>query len=226
MGFGKGIEGCGKMMQYFLFLANFLIFAGGVTVLTVGIWTLVDKDDFREMVGTDAYSNAAILLIFAGSIVIVISFLGCVGALKEIKCMLLTYFIILLILFIFLLTAGILAYVYRDEVGSRIEKELTETMAKYSTNEAVKQAWDTAQSKLECCGVKSASEWGTSIPKSCCADQTAACTTANAYSKGCRAEVEMFVKDHAKVVGGVGIGIACIMILGMIFSIALYKMID
>lgn len=227
MGFGKGIEGCGKVMQYLLFLANFLIFAGGITVLTVGIWTLVDKNKFSEMVGSDMYSNSAILLIFTGSIIVIISFLGCLGALKEIKCMLLTYFIILLILFLFLLTAAILGYVFRDKVGAKIEKTMMESKDKYSTNDAIKEAWDTAQTNLKCCGTNGPADWNNNIPKSCCADKTLdVCTVANAYATGCKGKVEMYVKDHAKVIGGVGIGIACIMLLGMIFSIILYKMID
>ena len=226
MGFGKGIEGCGKVMQYLLFLANFLIFVGGLTVLSVGIWTLVDKNQFSEIVGTTMYSNAAILLIFAGVIVVIISFLGCFGALKEIKCMLLTYFIILLIIFLFMLTAGILAYVFRDEVGDKIQNQMKDTMKNYNTKKAVKQAWDLAQSRLKCCGVMASAEWGGTIPSSCCPNSPETCTSGQAYSAGCKEKVKMYVKDHAKVVGGVGIGIACIMILGMIFSIVLYKMID
>ena len=225
MGFGKGIEGCGKVMQYLLVLANFLIFVGGLTVLSVGIWTLVDRNQFAEIVGTQMYSSAAILLIFAGVIVVIISFLGCVGALKEIKCMLLTYFIILLIIFLFMLTAAILAYVFRDEVGDKIEQKMKDSMKHYATKKPVNEAWNLAQSKLKCCGVKEASEWST-IPSSCCPDQPETCTSSAAYKTGCKDKVKMYVKDHAKVIGGVGIGIAFIMILGMIFSIVLYKMID
>ncbi|KAF0305160.1 Tetraspanin-11 [Amphibalanus amphitrite] len=227
MGFGKGIDGgCGKVMQYLLFLANFLIFVGGLTVLSVGIWTLVDKNQFSEIVGTTMYSNAAILLIFAGVIVVIISCLGCLGALKENKCMLLSYFVILLIIFLFMLTAGILAYVFRDEVGDKIEDEMKDTMEDYNQKQAIKQGWDLAQSRLKCCGVITKTEWGSSIPSSCCPDEPETCTSGQAYSAGCKEKVKMYVKDHAKVIGGVGIGIACIMILGMIFSIILYKMID
>jgi len=218
------------MMKYFLFLSNCLIFAGGVTVLTVGIWTMVDKNQFSELVGSTMYSNSAILLIFTGSIVMIISFLGCVGALKEIKCMLLTYFIILLILFLFLLVAGILAYVFRDDINGEIEMAMKKTMDHYDEKEAVKQAWDTAQQKFMCCGVAGRADWtekSLTVPKSCCKDQAAtSCSDGDQFTKGCKEAVKMYVKDHATVIGGVGIGIACIMILGMVFSLVLYKMID
>lgn len=70
----------------------------------------------ERLLGTNLYVASAAILIVTGSIVAIISFLGTFGAYKEIKCMLLTYFVILFMLFIVMVTAGILGYVFRLEV--------------------------------------------------------------------------------------------------------------
>ena len=59
---------------------------------------------------------SAALLIAAGVVVAIISFLGSLGAYKEIRCMLLTFFVILFFIFVLMLIGGILGYVFRNQV--------------------------------------------------------------------------------------------------------------
>lgn len=58
--------------------------------MAIGIWTCVDHAYMEQLLGTNLYMSAAYILIATGVVVILISFLGCLGAVKEIKCMLLT----------------------------------------------------------------------------------------------------------------------------------------
>ncbi len=58
--------------------------------MAVGIWTCVDHSYMEQLIGTNLYISAAYILIATGVVVVLISFLGCYGAIKEIKCMLLT----------------------------------------------------------------------------------------------------------------------------------------
>ena len=59
-------------------------------MLVVGVWTVVDKSDFEKLLGTDLYVSSAYILIATGIFVSLVAFLGCLGAVKEIRCMLLT----------------------------------------------------------------------------------------------------------------------------------------
>jgi len=63
---------------------------GGIVVMAIGIWTCVDHSYMEQLMGTNLYMSAAYILIATGVVVILVSFLGCFGAVKEIKCMLLT----------------------------------------------------------------------------------------------------------------------------------------
>lgn len=57
----------------------------------LGIWALVDKVPWiGELVGNDLLTGSVYVLLVGGIVVAVIAFFGCVGAAREIKCMLLT----------------------------------------------------------------------------------------------------------------------------------------
>lgn len=40
---------------------------------------------------------------------------------------------------------------------------------------------------------------------------------------GCITKLETFIQEHLRVIGAVGIGIACVQVFGMIFTCCLYR---
>lgn len=123
-----------------------------------------------------------------------------------------------------------------------------------STSDAITLAWDATQNKLQCCGIATNSTldrpWAAwrdnnhinsgaadfKVPESCCKldanGDKVNCVTSNTvdedkiYTSDCFAAALVFVKGHAVVIGGVAVGIAAIMILGMVLSICHYKLIE
>lgn len=64
---------------------------GGIIVTGLSIWALVDKvPGIGELVGNDLLTGAIYVLLVGGIIVAFIAFFGCIGASREVKCMLLT----------------------------------------------------------------------------------------------------------------------------------------
>lgn len=63
---------------------------GGAIVFGMGVWTLVDKNFITELLGTNLFSGAVYVLVITSALVCLLSFFGCMGAAKEVKCMLLT----------------------------------------------------------------------------------------------------------------------------------------
>ncbi|GLV35535.1 Tetraspanin 74F [Carabus blaptoides fortunei] len=233
MGYGQEMDGCGKFMKFSMFVANFVIFIGGCVVLSLGIWTLVDKSFVTELLGTNLFLGAAYTLVATGAAVCLVSFLGCIGSVREVRCMLLTYFIIVFAVFVTMMLGGILGYVFRERVEVTMRQEMLSSLRLYGNRREVTDAWDATQERLQCCGVYSADDWKTHVPESCCREpvpgKRQACQDLNTkgtrHEAGCLNITTMYVKDHAAVIGGAGIGVACLMILGMICSCALFKMI-
>jgi len=81
--------------------------------------------------------------------------------------------------------------------------------------------------------VQGADDWKNTVPVSCCKEPVPGkkqpCQDLNTHGtrheNGCLNVTKKYVKDHAAIIGGAGIGVACLMILGMICSCALFKMI-
>eukprot|EP00091_Calanus_sinicus_P012296 TRINITY_DN2781_c0_g2_i3.p1 TRINITY_DN2781_c0_g2~~TRINITY_DN2781_c0_g2_i3.p1 ORF type:complete len:268 (+),score=82.29 TRINITY_DN2781_c0_g2_i3:308-1111(+) len=173
------MENCmSSLVKYLLFFTNFLIFILGFTVFGLGIWVLVDKPSFltlfqeaQSVSGTtdsfnvEIYTSAAYILLVVSFLVVLISFFGCCGAIKENKCMLGTYFILIVALFIMMVVGAV--HGYNGDLESTIKEPLKEVLHKYKddvtdpTNPlfAYKAAWNEVQKELKCCGVDNVKDW-------------------------------------------------------------------
>lgn len=67
------------------------------------------------------------------------------------------------------------------------------------------------------------------VPDSCCKTVVTGCGkrehASNIYKVegGCISKLETFIQEHLRVIGAVGIGIACVQVFGMIFTCCLYR---
>ncbi|XP_030757435.1 CD151 antigen-like [Sitophilus oryzae] len=235
MGMGSNMDGCGNFMKYSLFIVNLIIFIGGIIVTALGLWILVDKSFASELLGTNLYSGSIYVLVITGLLVIFISLLGCLGSVKEVRCMLVIYFIALFLIFVTMLIGGILGYVFKEKVEKTIRLGMDRSLNDYGRNKAVTQAWDETQSKLMCCGVYEYRDWRDRIPDSCCkttssgipinCQQIEIKNEFTIHTRGCLSVTTEFVKTHAIIIGTSGIVVSCFLVLGMIFSCALFKLI-
>ena len=78
---------------------------------------------------------------------------------KQIKCLLLTYTVFMLLLFVVTVVGGVLAYIFREQVKNTIRAEMIADLRNYDPLEpesSVTRAWDETQSQLECCGFMTA----------------------------------------------------------------------
>lgn len=69
---------------------QFIFQIGGACVFGLGVWTIVDRSFVNELLGTNLFSGAVYVLTITSALVCILSFLGCMGAVKEVKCLLLT----------------------------------------------------------------------------------------------------------------------------------------
>jgi len=189
-----------NLVKYTLFGTNLLIFLLGVAVLGCSIWVLVDSPSFFDILdqaqdvcgqncdGMDStislYASAAYILIVISALVLIIAFFGCCGAMKENKCMLGTYFTIILALFIVMVVGAVLGY--SGNLETAIKDPMENALKKYRDNpvdnpaeDAYKSIWNKVQEELKCCGVNNVYDWrqngtdfgfrnGATKPLGCC----------------------------------------------------------
>jgi len=155
MGAGS-LDGCGTCVKWSLVVINFFVFLGGIAILAVGVWTLADKAFMEILLRNNLYMSATYIMIGTGVAAVLLSILGCVGAIKEVKAGLLSYFVFMFVMFVVLIVAGILGYVFRTQISANLKPEMLYTITKYdpATPKApITAAWDNTQRQLNCCGI-------------------------------------------------------------------------
>ncbi|XP_071414726.1 CD82 antigen [Pithys albifrons albifrons] len=158
-------SGCLKVTKYFLFLFNLLFLILGAVILGFGIWILADKTSFIAVLqmSSPSLKTGAYILIGVGALTMLMGFLGCLGAVNEIRCLLGLYFTCLMIILITQVAAGLVIYFQKEmlkEELSHIVKNLIETYNPLNEDERnLQDAWDYVQIQITCCGWTGAKDW-------------------------------------------------------------------
>ncbi|XP_078492801.1 tetraspanin-18-like [Ciona intestinalis] len=231
-----------KCLKYSMFVFNLLFMLCGATLLGLGIWIVVDGNSFSTIVASNSVIlNAVYIIIAVGAALFVIAFLGCCGAIKENRCLLGTFFVIVLIIFLAQVVGGILAFVFYD----RVRPAALSTMNKFSENgtDAVSTGWNTLQAVFQCCGFTNYRDWNETtwtpkvnpFPLSCCARNVLSVTGLIKNVTACVAEVpgyfysvgcETKLKAYYWAVGGTALGVLIVELLALIFTCCLYRAAD
>ncbi|KAM8971240.1 CD82 antigen [Sarcophilus harrisii] len=161
-------SGCIKVTKYFLFLFNLLFFILGAVILGFGIWILADRSSFISVLQNSSNMKiGAYVFIGVGAMTMIVGFLGCVGAVNEIRCLLGMYFAVLLLILVAQVTAGVLVYFHSDEVKKEMSNIVEELIQNYDPDnygkKTVQDAWDYIQSEVKCCGWNSYLNWTANI---------------------------------------------------------------
>lgn len=218
------VEGGMKCVKYLLFAFNLVFVIAAIALIAVGVYVQVQLHDYLSFF-SGKVNAAAILIIVVGAIIFFIAGFGCCGAIKENYVCTMVFAVLLAVIFIFELAGGIAGFVMRDELKNEVEGKMIDAEANYYSQEGVRKSWDAVQKEFHCCGVKTSAEWKkfnqTYFPESCC-EKEKPCKT-DIYSDPCLDKFTEFVKENIMKIGGVGIGLAFIQIVGIIFACCLAR---
>ncbi|XP_054646219.1 tetraspanin-33 [Dunckerocampus dactyliophorus] len=151
-------------VKYILFVFCYVFWVVSAIVITVGIYAKVAKE--KDVVDT-LIVDPALLLVMVGSLTFFITFLGCLGALRNAACLLKTFAAILAAVLLVQLTAGILGYLFTDTVMERTERFMMKTIVRYREDHDLENAIDFVQKKLQCCGVDGYKDWSRNVYFEC-----------------------------------------------------------
>lgn len=222
------------LVKYLLFFFNLIFWISGIALIAIGALIKAKYDDFMKLSDHNVTAGAVFFIII-GVIVAIVGFLGCCGAWKENYCMVTTYAILLAIIFILEIAAGALAYAYKGKMEEYAKKALEDGIKKYFDDGEQAKAIDRVQKQFKCCGVNGYMDYphssNTTFPSSCCKDEKKNCpstfnevsNSTDIYKQGCLNGFEDYLRKHIVVVGGVGIGIAFVQLIGIVFACCLMR---
>ncbi|XP_064275572.1 tetraspanin-8 [Passer domesticus] len=228
------MAGVSKCMKYSMFIFNFLFWVCGCIILGFSIWIRVSS----AQQGVDSSMLGGVnLLIAVGAIIMILGFLGCCGAAKESRCMLMLFFIALLLILILQITGGVLGAVYKPQVEEAFNLTLNESVrALQSTTgeyNEYQEGFQKLEKKYQCCGLQNGPEdWGQNFDKQkdICqcelekpsSDLCIKYKGRDIYKKSCGEVIMQQIKDNLVIIMGIAFGLAVVEILGLVFSMVLY----
>jgi len=152
----------------------------------------------------------ASIILAAGIVLFILGLIGCIGALRENKCLMGCYFSLMLLALIGLACGVGLAYMYRGIIDNKLHDAMVDSLKKYPNDTNVAKAIDEMQKELKCCGVDNYTDWklvvSTKPPASCCKNnQSSTCPDTDLYKTGCYSVLrDAFIKHIVALYAVVG----------------------
>lgn len=212
-----------SMIKYLLFLFNVLCLICGVLLIVFGALlfsSIHSFDDFAEALKTQ---QIPVTMIVLGSVIVLISFIGCCGAVRESYCLSMVYSALLFVLMVAQLALVAYIWLQKDEyliyMGDVVEKAWQRRTQKADYMDAF-------QISMECCGKDSFLDYtshGYFLPQSCCKDTRFGerCGLDNVYRVGCKRAFVNFWDKNSDIIKYTGLIIAAIEFVGFVFACCL-----
>ncbi|XP_038569633.1 tetraspanin-1-like [Micropterus salmoides] len=243
---------CSSFLKIMMFIFNGSIFLAGAAILGVGVWVKVDSGSLMGILGNLEGAPSGLsqlvyvsyVLIAVGAVLLIIGFLGCCGAVKESRCMLLTFFSIVLIIFLIEVAGAVVLLVFEglaDELFQSLEDDVKKSIEKeYGHSESVTSLWNATMEEFKCCGFKNYTDFdgspfynehgGNVYPETCCnaTITEGVCNKNEAHLSmidGCLNKLLQLIEDNVVIIAAVALGIAALEIAAMVVSMVLYKQI-
>ncbi|XP_035644907.1 tetraspanin-5-like isoform X2 [Oncorhynchus keta] len=221
-------------IKYFIFGFNIIFWLLGVAFLGIGLWAWSEKgvlSNISSITDLGGFDPVWLFLV-VGGVMFILGFAGCIGALRENSFLLKFFSVFLGIIFFLELTAGVLAFVFKDWIKDQLNFFINNNIRAYRDDIDLQNLIDFTQEYWECCGAFGADDWNLNIYFNCtdsnpsrekCGVPFSCCTKDPAdseqmtfiYIKGCVPQFEKWLQDNLTVVAGIFIGIALLQIFGI-----------
>lgn len=233
-------------VKYLMFIFNFFIFLSGSFLLGLGVWVIVDPTGFREIIAANPLMfMGAYLLLAMGAMLFLLGFLGCCGAIRENKCLLLFFFMFILVIFLAELSAAILAFLFRENLTRDFfTKDLKRHYQGNNSTDVFTSTWNSVMITFECCGVNGPEDFTgalqfktytmNNVPEACCGKTVlqqdgeifgqAECMMGKEINRqGCYSTILNSMEPYVYISGALAIGVLAVELFSMIFAMCLFR---
>lgn len=240
----KALKCCVHAWRIVFIVLNSIFLVIGLVLVGLSIYLLATQNDLTVITG-NRIASGAVLILIAGLITSVISFIGVLGAVGMWSVLLIVYIALLFVIVLLEIVAGILGFVYRTSLVEASAERASDAIIQYRLEEDpefkedVNFIVDFLQGEFDCCGYTGVSDWldtdylndtGGRFPDSCnCTEPPEMmtgqpCGEVNSqfiYTAPCNGSFSDFLSNNLIIVGGVGIAFGIFELLGLAVAISL-----
>nr|XP_049707060.1 tetraspanin-9 [Helicoverpa armigera] len=214
------------VVKYVLIIVNIVFCLAGLAIIGLGTAVHIQLDQIHELIPVNL-SAISISIIVLGSFVFIISYCACCGALRESRCMLIFYAVIMAILASLKIYITVVIFRFLDSALSTVSGWLNTAF----NNMELRPAYYGMENLFRCCGTtgpNSYTDQGQVIPPSCCGNlnnvtsnpENLQCAASDAFS-GCTEMVGEYFETFGEAIGGVLIVVIIIELICVIFGLFL-----
>ncbi|XP_061826286.1 tetraspanin-18B-like isoform X1 [Nerophis lumbriciformis] len=215
---------CLNCIKYLMLLFNSIMALVGALFLAASVWVLLDTSGLKHVIMINPLLNPTIYgFLILGGVLFLLGIVGCTGAARENKFLLMVSFTVVLLIFVLELICAILLYknlgkLYKDYFA----KELKEN---YGENLLFSNEWDDIMRDFKCCGVTEYKDFKEEVwPPVCCPNKVNKnCTDEEIFQKGCYDVLFHRYDKYIYSIAGFSVILLCTEIFAMFLSLMLYQ---
>ncbi|XP_007896585.1 tetraspanin-33b isoform X1 [Callorhinchus milii] len=152
-------------IKYCLFFFSFLFWTISLVIVAIGVYAKIQKA--TDAVRDTFLIDPAIIMIAVGAVMFLITFCGCVGALRENIMLLHVFSFSLMFLFLVQLVVAILGFVYSDKAQNAVRKFIKKAIIHYRDDIDLQNLIDYIQNEFQCCGWTTYTDWSKNMYFNC-----------------------------------------------------------
>jgi hypothetical protein len=226
-----------KIIKWLFIIFNAFFALCGLVLIGFGGYLVGSNQSLNFLFGSNVIGGGA-LFIICGIVTFGLAALGVVGALFQLRPLLVIFGISLSVIVVVEIIAAILGFAFHGQITGQVAGAFMRAMRDVTTDSATAQAVYSFQDTFTCCGANSPTDWvdtpfyrenSDMFPRSCCNDTSLSpppglCNPINARSVGCVNALQNLVTQNVGVAAGlgvVGLLFGLMEILGIVLSFGL-----
>ncbi|XP_075988776.1 leukocyte surface antigen CD53-like [Anticarsia gemmatalis] len=203
------------IVKVVLIVGNVVFSLAGLAVAGLGIAFYIQLQDILDII-PGAVSSLAIGVIVLGCFIFVVSYLACCGAIRESRCMLYMYAIIMAILAAVKIYLAVQVFSFLERAESTVQDWVTIAF----NNLDARPAFNVMESIFSCCGTTGPNSYtGSIIPPTCCGNPIDMQCTADESFSGCADTVADWFQAFGVPIGTVMIIIIVVEVVCLVFAL-------
>ncbi|MEE6513696.1 hypothetical protein FKM82_021468 [Ascaphus truei] len=153
-----------QIVKYSLFVSCYIFWVASGLMISVGVYAKLSREaSIMDSLTTDP----ALILITVGILMFAVTFVGCMGALRDLHFLLKIFAWMLLFILILQLVAAVLGFLFSGMVLEKAAILMSKAITQYRQDLDLQNFIDYVQKKFECCGVTAYTDWSQNIYFNC-----------------------------------------------------------